>query len=286
MTGIILAGGSGSRLRPSTNSINKHILPIYDKPMIYYSLSNLLLTGCKKILIVSTEQGISQISEILGDGHMLGVEIKYIHQNTPEGIPSAINECKSYLNNENFWVMLGDNFIFGSRIQELYHKSNLSNTCSVFLKEVGDIGSLGEAVINNEKIENFIEKPNKTSKGYAVTGLYKFNFKFFEYFQNIEKSNRGETEIVDILNQYLKNNELDYSLFGRGVSWIDAGTNEDLLKVSNFVKNFQEMNSTLICSPEEISFNLKYITKKDVLSNLNKYFQNSQYSEALNKLIG
>lgn len=285
MIGIILAGGSGTRLRPTTNSINKHILPIYDKPMIYYSLSNLLLTGCRKILIVSTEQGVKQISEILGVGETLGINIEYIKQSSPEGIPSAINECKPYLNKENFWVNLGDNFIFGSRIKELYSVSNLSNNCSIFLKEVSNIWGLGEAILKNSRIENFFEKPNKKSKGYAITGLYKFNHNFFEYFQKIKKSERGETEIVDILRQYLLNDELEYSLFGRGVSWVDAGTNDDLLKVSNFVRNFQEINSTLICSPEEISFNLKYISKEDVLKNLNKYFKNSEYSEILTKLI-
>jgi glucose-1-phosphate thymidylyltransferase len=285
MKGIILAGGSGSRLRPATNSINKHILPIYDKPMIYYSLSNLLLTGCREILIVSTEQGIKQISEILGGGDQLGISIEYIKQSSPDGIPSAINECKPYLNEDDFWVNLGDNFIFGSRIKELYSESNLSKNCSIFLKEVGDIWGLGEAIVKNNSIENLIEKPNKNSKGYAITGLYKFNYKFFEYFQKIKISQRGETEIVDILKQYLLNEELEYSLFGRGVSWIDAGTNDDLLKVSNFVQNFQEINSTLICSPEEISFNLKYITKEDVLKNLNKYVKNSEYTEILTKLI-
>lgn len=281
MIGIILAGGIGSRLSPMTLAINKHLLPIYDKPMIYYPLSNLMLAGCKKILIVSTTSGIKQISNLLKDGNHLGIEIEYVLQEDSDGIPSAINKCQEKVKNNEFWVTLGDNFIFGSRIQEFYSTANKSNNCSIFIKKVGNIKSLGEAVIKSDKVHQLIEKPNKDTEGFAVTGLYKFNEKFFNYFQKITKSKRGETEILDILDFYLKDEDLSHYIFGRGVSWIDAGTNRDLIRVSGFVKDLQDMNSALICSPEELAITLGLTSTSKIQKYVNSNIKNTDYGKKL-----
>ena len=285
MKGLILAGGNGTRLAPTTKVINKHLIPIYDKPMIYYPLSNLMVAGCKEIIILSTPTGVDQIKNILNTGDSLGIKIDYIIQETASGIPSAINECEKLLGSDDFWVNLGDNFIFGSLIQNIYEKASKEKNCCIFLKEVTDVSELGCAVFNENQLVKFQEKPKVKSKGFAVTGLYKFNDKFFEYYKNIKISDRGETEIVDILSQYLKENNLTYFTFGRGVSWIDAGTKNDLIKISNFVNTFQEINSNLICSPEEIAFNKKLISKESLLNTVHENYFNTEYGEKLINLF-
>lgn len=285
MKGLILAGGNGTRLAPTTKVINKHLLPIYDKPMIYYSLSNLMVAGCEEIIVLSTPNGVEQIKSILNNGSNLGIKIEYIIQETATGIPSAIYECAKLLESDEFWVNLGDNFIFGSLIQNIYEKASKDKNCCVFLKEVSDVSELGCAVFSENKLVGFQEKPKVKSKGFAVTGLYKFNNKFFEYYKNLKISDRGETEIVDILTQYLKENYLTYYTFGRGVSWIDAGTINDLIKISNFVHTFQEINSNLICSPEEIAFNRNLISKESLLNTVQKNYPNTEYGEKLTDLF-
>ena len=285
MQGVILAGGFGTRLAPTTIAVNKHLLTIYDKPMIFYSLSNLLLAGCTEILVVSTDDGCNNIPKVLGNGDHLGIKIDYIVQDSPKGIPSAINECKEHINNDEFWVTLGDNFIFGSRIDEIFKKANNDKSSSIFIKEVGNINGLGEATIKSNRITNFEEKPNRDTKGYAVTGLYKFDKRFFEYFKTIKPSKREETEIIDILSQYNKVDNLNYHLFGRGVSWVDAGTNDQLLLVSNFVKNLQTLNRSLVCSPEQIALNLGYINSDKILKYIDLKYSNSEYGESLREFI-
>ena len=276
MKGVILAGGNGTRLSPITETINKHLLPVYDKPLIYYPLSNLLLTGCDEILVVSNKESLILLEEQLGNGEKFGVSISYQAQESPDGIPSAIYLAKSFADGEDIWVSLGDNFIFGSRIKELYEEVNNSSKATIFIKHVGNIYGFGSAEISDGKIKNLEEKPKSNKSGWAVTGLYKLPNAIFDLIPTIKPSKRKETEIIDILNLFLLSKNLDFQIFGRGVTWVDCGTVEDLKLANDFVHNYQKINNTLICSPEEIAYNLNLISKEKVLSNF-KHTSNSDY---------
>jgi len=276
MKGIILAGGNGTRLSPITETINKHLLPVYDKPLIYYPLSNLLLTGCDEILVVSSPDSLILLEKQLGNGDRFGIRISYQSQNNPDGIPSAIYLAKLFADGEDVWVSLGDNFIFGSRIKELYEKVNNSNKATIFIKHVGNIYGFGSAEVSDGRIKNLEEKPKNNKPGWAVTGLYKFPNSIFDLIPTIQPSERNETEIIDIVNMFLLSKKLDFKIFGRGVTWIDCGTVEDLKLANDFVHNYQKINNTLICSPEEIAYNLNLISREEVLSN-RKYISNSDY---------
>ena len=252
MKGVILAGGTGSRLFPITEQLNKHLLPVYDKPLIYYPISNLLLAGCKEILIISSPESIVEIENLLGNGKSFGLDISYKEQLSPDGIPSAIHLAKEFAAGESIWVSLGDNLIFGSRINELYNSVNLLENATIFIKHVGNIKGFGAAKLSENKILSLEEKPKIDSSGWAVTGLYKFPNSIFDKIPNLKTSKRGETEVIDLINIYLSENQLDYKIFGRGVTWVDCGTVDDLKLADNFVYNYQKINNTLICSPEEI----------------------------------
>tara|TARA_B100001287_G_scaffold211595_1_gene180429 strand:- start:5380 stop:6237 length:858 start_codon:yes stop_codon:yes gene_type:complete len=284
MKGAILAGGTGSRLYPITKTVNKHLLPVYDKPLIYYPLSNLLLTGCKEILIISNPEYLNDLESLLGNGNNYGVKLYYQEQLKPEGIPSAVNLAKKFANGEDIWVSLGDNFIFGSRLQEIYEEVNQSNKATLFIKYVGNIKGFGSAYLKDKKIVNLEEKPNSSLPGWAVTGLYKFPNSVFDYIPQIQPSARNETEIIDLLSLYLKSDNLDFKIFGRGVTWVDCGTVDDLKLADNYVNNYQKINNTLICSPEEIALNLKLISESEFLKNINK-FKNSDYYQNLKNTI-
>lgn len=284
MKGAILAGGTGSRLYPITKTVNKHLLPVYDKPLIYYPLSNLLLTGCKEILIISNPEYLNDLESLLGNGNNYGVKLYYQEQLKPEGIPSAVNLAKKFANGEDIWVSLGDNFIFGSRLQEIYEEVNQSNKATLFIKYVGNIKGFGSAYLKDKKIVNLEEKPNSSLPGWAVTGLYKFPNSVFDYIPQIQPSARNETEIIDLLSLYLKSDNLDFKVFGRGVTWVDCGTVDDLKLADNYVNNYQKINNTLICSPEEIALNLKLISDSEFLKNINK-FKNSDYYQNLKNTI-
>ncbi len=284
MKGVILAGGTGSRLFPITRTINKHLLPVYDKPLIYYPLSNLILAGCKEILIVSNPDSLNKLKNQLGDGSKFGIKLSYVQQMSPEGIPSAIYLAKSFSENEDIWVSLGDNLIFGSRIKELYDEVNKSEEATIFIKHVGSIYGFGSVRLENDKIIDLEEKPKSKSNGWAVTGLYRFPNSVFELIPTIKPSERNETEIIDLIDIYLSNKNLNYKIFGRGVTWVDCGTVDDLKLADSFVHNYQKINNTLICSPEEISYNLKLITRDKILSDI-KDNKNSDYYLNLKKVI-
>ena len=284
MKGVILAGGNGTRLSPITETINKHLLPLYDKPLIYYPLCNLLLAGCNEILVISSQESLILLEEQIGNGNRFGVSIAYQVQENPDGIPSAIQLAKTFADGEGIWVSLGDNFIFGSRVNEIYEKVNNSEKATIFIKHVGNISGLGSAKVSDGKIQNLKEKPNSNKPGWAVTGLYKFPYTIFELIPTIQPSERNETEIIDIVNMFLTNKNLDFQIFGRGVTWVDCGTVENLKLANDFVQNYQKINNTLICSPEEIACNLNLISKEEVLSNI-KNFNNSDYYLNLKKAI-
>ncbi len=284
MKGVILAGGSGTRLYPLTKVTNKHLLPIYDKPLIYYPLSNLLLAGCNEILIISNPDKLHNFENLFETGERFGIKIYYKEQKNPEGIPSAIKLSEDFVDGEDIWVSLGDNLIFGSRVTDLYELANKSSNPTVFLKHVGNIEGFGSAEIIDGKVTNLIEKPKKTNPGWAITGLYKFPNSIYKEIPSLKASKRNETEIVDLLNLYLEREELSHQIFGRGVTWIDCGTNIDLNRAENFVFNYQTINNTLICSPEEIALNLSLVTKEEYLDSI-RFYENSDYSENLKRVL-
>ena len=284
MKGVILAGGKGTRLLPTTASTNKHLLPLFDKPLIFYPFSNLLLAGCDEILIISNPNNLSLFENLFGDGSRFGIKVAYQKQENPEGIPSAVYLAKNFVNGEDFWLTLGDNLIFGSRVSELYEKATKSKNSTIFLKFVGDVSGLGSAKIINNKIEKLVEKPNIKSSGWAVTGLYKFQNSVFENISSLKPSERNETEIIDLIEIYRNNNKLDYQILGRGVTWIDCGTNEDLIRAGNLIHNYQTINNTMICSPEEIALNLKLIDLKKFKVSIDVY-KNSDYGKKLELIL-
>lgn len=284
MKGVVLAGGRGTRLYPTTISTNKHLLPVYDKPLIYYPISNLLLAGCKEILIISNPENIEFFENLFGNGERFGIEIKFKKQEKPDGIPSALHLAKKFTNGDDFWLTLGDNLIFGSRINELYNKASLSNNATVFLKFVGDTTGLGVAKLEKDKITQLVEKPKINTSGWAVTGLYKFPNNVFDYITSLKPSERNETEIIDLLNLFKKSGNLDYQILGRGVTWIDCGTNEDLIRAGNLIHNYQIINNTLICSPEEIALNLNLINLSRFKQSI-KFYKNSDYGKKLEQIL-
>lgn len=265
--GILVAGGNAKRLYPSTISINKHLLPVYDKPMIYYSLSILLLAGIKDITIICKEKDIEEIKKVIGDEKYLGVDISYSVQNNASGIPDAIE--KGFKENEfsENLVVLGDNFIHGSNFFNLLEK-NLSqkNTgCQIYTQQLADQINFGVVELNQKKeIIKLIEKPSKNNINYfTIIGLYKFSELYLEAFDYIKVSKRGEYEIIDILKFYNENNLLNVNNIGRGTTWFDMGTYNDLDDCANFVRAIQSRQNKLICSPHEIALNKNLISSED-----------------------
>ncbi|MDC3103759.1 sugar phosphate nucleotidyltransferase [Acidimicrobiaceae bacterium] len=282
--GIILAGGYGKRLYPITKVTNKHFLPIFDKPMIYYSLSILLLFKIENITIVCNPEDENSFQNLLKDGKDFGVNIKYKIQEKPEGIPHGIIKGLDENQENDFLVVLGDNFLYGREFyNEFSKKLNDSLNIGLFVQEVNNPSDYGIANIQNGKVLEIVEKPTKFISNNAVIGLYKFNKDFPSVFDNIKKSKRKEFEIVDIFNQYGLNN-IDVNNIGRGTTWFDMGSFENFFNSSLFVKTIQERQGLLVSSPHEIAFNNGYIDREFIL----KYIEtnkNSIYARSLNYLI-
>lgn len=281
---ILLAGGSGTRLKPLTNVTNKHFLPIYDKPMIYYSLSICLLFEIQNITVVCNENDLENFKKLLNDGSEFGIAINYKIQKFPEGIPHGIMTGLGNKSLKNFLVVLGDNFIYGTNFFSTYIKSvKHSDEVEIFTQEVSDPQNYGVAIYNNNNLKELIEKPKDKISNNAVIGIYKFNKNFQEIFNSIEKSSRGEFEIVDVLKNYnmdkIKSNKL-----GRGVTWFDMGTFENFHNCSSFVKTIQNRQNLLVSSPHEISFNNKFINVNDLEKIIFKY-KNSDYGKSISYLL-
>ncbi len=282
--GILLAGGTGSRLFPNTLVANKHLLPIYDKPMIYYSLSIFLLCEIKDVTIVCNSKDLKQFEELLGNGEEFGINLQYSIQNSPDGIPDAINTAQLQNQYDKFLTVLGDNFLYGrdffNTIKTIFN-SKKSN--SFFYQKVKNPENFGILQWDNNQIIDIIEKPIDFISNDAVIGLYIFDNTFSEKFQNLQKSNRGEYEIVDIIKKYgLENMNSEY--IGRGTAWFDMGTNDDFFNCELFVKTLQDKQGLLICSPHEISYRNDWITKENLSKNL-KGNKDSEYSQNLFKYI-
>ena len=283
--GILLCGGAGTRLFPTTSYINKHLIPIYDKPMIYYSLSILFLSGIKNITIVCNSKDLSIFKSLLGDGEQFGVKLNYSVQENPDGIPHAINNALSENAYDKFVVVLGDNFVFGekffTRFEQIFNKTE---KCAIFSQIVKNPENFGVVELdNNQNLKSLVEKPKKNISNKAVIGLYIFDSEFSNHFTNINKSKRNEYEVTDLVSQYGLEN-VDHIEIGRGTAWFDMGTTEDFYSTSSFVKTIQDRQGLLVCSPHEIAFRNNWISEKTFKEYINK-IDGSEYSENLKKIF-
>ena len=284
--GIILAGGKGTRMSPLTKAVNKQLLPIYDKPLIFYPLSILMLAKIKDILIIVNQGQLEQYKKLIPDGKNLGIKITYKEQNEPRGLPDAFIIGEKFINNENVAMILGDNFFYGQYLtSKLIQNTKLKKGARVILHKVQKPESFGVAKINkNKKIISIKEKPKKFLSDLAITGLYFFDNNVVGYAKSLKPSKRGELEIVDLLKEYQKRKILSADLIGRGGAWLDTGSIEDFYKTSNFVSAIENRQGLKIACIEEIAFLNKWITKKEVRSSIN-FYGNCEYSNYLKKII-
>ena len=283
--GIILAGGSGTRLSPLTKSVNKQLLPIYDKPMIFYPLSIMMLANIREILIIVNPGQKENFQKLLGEGSRYGIKIKYKIQEKPKGLPDAFLIGKDFINKESVALILGDNFFYGQSLTTKLEKCLKHNRgATIFLKEVLKPENYGVAKIKKNKIEKIVEKPKNFVSNNAITGLYFFDQNVSEYAKELKPSKRGEVEITDLLNKYKKKNQLRFEYIGRGAIWSDAGKIEDLANVTSYVKSIEKVQGVKIACLEEISLLKKWINKKTIQENI-KFYGNCEYSNYLKKLI-
>ena len=283
--GIILAGGLGTRMSPITKSVNKQLLPIYDKPLIYYPLSILMLAGIREILIIVNKGQISQFKKVLKNGNHLGIKIEYKEQKNPNGLPEAFIIGEKFINNSNVALILGDNFFYAQSLtRSLQNATKLNRGAKVFLHPVKNPKLYGIATIKNKKILNLKEKPGKTKSNLAVTGLYFFDRNVVKFSKSLKPSKRKELEIIDLLNKYRKNNKLSAEFLGRGGAWLDAGSIEDYYDTTSFVSTIEKRQGFKIACLEEIAYRKKWINKKDINESI-KFYGNCDYSRYLKKLI-
>ena len=283
--GIILAGGMGTRMSPLTKAVNKQLLPIYDKPLIFYPLSILMLAKIKDILIIVNKGQLEQYKKIIPNGKRLGINIQYKEQDTPRGLPDAFILGEQFINNQNVAMILGDNFFYGQSLSSMLHTCiKLNKGAKIILHKVLDPQKFGVAKIKKRKILSIKEKPKKFFSDLAITGLYFFDKNVVKYSKELKPSKRNELEITDLLNKYKKNNLLSAEFIGRGGAWLDTGSIEDFYKTSNFVSAIENQQGFKIACLEEISFNNKWITKKEIENSIN-FYGNCQYSNYLKKII-
>ena len=284
--GIILSGGKGTRMSPLTKAVNKQLLPIYDKPLIFYPLSILMLAKIKDILIIVNKGQLNQYKKILPNGKNLGIKISYLEQDKPRGLPDAFVVGEKFIGKENVAMILGDNFFYGQNLtSQLLNNTKLKKGAKVVLHKVQKPEAFGVAKINkNNKIVNIREKPKKFLSNLAITGLYFFDNDVVKYAKQLKPSNRGEVEIVDLLNIYRLRKQLTADIIGRGGAWLDTGSIEDFYKTSAFVSAIENRQGFKIACLEEIAFGNKWIQKKQI-NNAIKFYGNCNYSKYLKKII-
>ena len=283
--GIILAGGMGTRMSPLTKAVNKQLLPIYDKPLIYYPLSILMLSKIKNILIIVNKGQLEQYKKIIPDGKKLGIKITYLEQAKPRGLPDAFILGEEFINKDNIAMILGDNFFYGQSLTNMLLECvKIKKGAKVILHKVINPENFGVAVVKNKKIQSIKEKPKKFISDLAITGLYFFDNKVVQYAKKLKPSKRKELEIIDLLNKYKKNKQLSAEFIGRGGAWLDTGTIEDFYKTSNFVSAIENQQGFKIACLEEISLKNNWIKKKSILEAI-KFYGNCEYSKYLKKII-
>ena len=283
--GIILAGGMGTRMSPLTKAVNKQLLPIYDKPLIFYPLSILMLAKIKDILIIVNKGQLDQYKKILPVKNNLGIKITYAEQDKPRGLADAFILGEKFINKENVSLILGDNFFYGQNLsKELVDSAKLKKGARVFLYKVTKPELYGVATIDNKnRIKKIVEKPKKYISDYAVTGIYFFDNKVVQYAKKLKPSKRGELEITDLLEKYKKNNELSAYTISRGGAWLDTGSIDDYYKTTAFVSAIENRQGLKIACLEEIAFNYGWIKKKHIKKQI-QFYGNCDYSNYLKKL--
>tara|TARA_B100001093_G_scaffold507280_1_gene567567 strand:+ start:16 stop:885 length:870 start_codon:yes stop_codon:yes gene_type:complete len=284
--GIILAGGIGTRMSPLTKAVNKQLLPIYDKPLIFYPLSILMLAKIRDILIIVNKGQLDQYKKLIPDGDNLGVKISFKEQEKPRGLPDAFVLGEKFIGRENVAMILGDNFFYGQNLtNKLLNCAKIKNGAKVLLHSVQNPELFGVAKIDsNNKIIQIKEKPKKFFSNYAITGLYFFDNNVVRYAKKLKPSKRGEVEIVDLLMKYKKKNKLSADFIGRGGAWLDTGSIEDYYKTSAFVQAVENRQGLKIACLEEIAFLNKWIRKKEIINQI-KFYGNCEYSNYLKKII-
>ena len=284
--GIILAGGMGTRMSPLTKAVNKQLLPIYDKPLIFYPLSILMLSNIRDILIIVNKGQLEQYKKILPNGDNLGIKITYAEQSKPSGLPDAFIIGEKFISNKNVALILGDNFFYGQNLtKSLMNNSKLVSGAKIILHKVLKPELFGVAKIDsNENIIQIKEKPKKFISDYAITGLYFFDNNVVKYSKKLKPSNRGELEIADLLNIYRKKKQLSANFIGRGGAWLDTGTMNDYYKTISFVSAIQNRQGLMIACLEEIALNKNWINRNNINKAI-KFYGNCDYSKYLHKLI-
>ena len=283
--GIILAGGKGTRLYPLTKSTSKCILPVYDKPMIYYSLATLMMSGIRDILVISTPEDIKNYSNLIGDGKNFGINVSYEIQPSPDGIAQALIIAENFLTNHPSALMLADNIFYGDGLESMLVESSMRDSSTVFSYEVHDPERFGICEIDSKnRVISIEEKPAEPKSNLAVTGLYFYDSDAPQIAKNLEPSDRGELEITDVNIEYMKSNNLYSEVLNDSYMWIDAGTQESFLMASNYVKSVEDKTGIKILCPEEIAFKKGYISSDD-LSKIADEYSNSEYGKYLKKVI-
>lgn len=286
MKGIVLAGGSGTRLYPSTLGISKQLLPIYDKPMIYYPISVLMLAGIRDILIISTPSDLPNFEKLLGSGEQFGVNFSYKIQPSPDGLAQAFILGEDFIGKDSVALVLGDNIFYGpgftGMLKNAVKVAEKNSEATVFGYSVKDPERFGVVEFNKDgKVISIEEKPQEPKSNYAVTGLYFYDNKVVEYSKQLKPSARGELEITDLNKIYLENNKLNVELFGRGFAWLDTGTHQSLMRASNYVETIEENQGIKIACLEEIAYRKGWVTKEKLLQNIQNYPKNNEYFEYL-----
>jgi len=283
--GIILAGGMGTRMSPLTKAVNKQLLPIYDKPLIFYPLSILMLAKIKDILIIVNKGQLNQYKKIIPNGKNLGIKITYIEQPSPKGLPDAFLLGEKFIGNDNVALILGDNFFYGQNLtKQLKNSAKLKSGAQVLLHKVNRPELYGVAKVKKNKVTSIKEKPKKFFSDLAITGLYFFDNKVVSYSKKLKPSKRGELEITDLLKMYKNNKKLYVDYIGRGGAWLDTGSIEDFYKTTAFVSSIENRQGLKIACIEEIAFINKWINKIQIKNSI-KFYGVCEYSEYLKKLI-